>query len=1684
MGIPKFYRWLSERYPLVNKTIASSEGPPVVDALYLDMNGIIHNCTHANQQEIKLTKEEMIVRMFDYISKLVQIIKPQKLLFMAIDGVAPRAKMNQQRSRRFKAAKDRLEAEKEILRKGEPLPEMTFDSNCITPGTVFMDELGSHLRFFIRKKIAEDPLWQGPRIVFSGHDVPGEGEHKIMEYIRWEKRLPNYQPNQRHCLYGLDADLIMLSLVTHEPHFFLLREVVSYTGGNRGQPAREVLENPCAENFVLFHIGLLREYLELEFSNVPTPGFSLDLERIVDDFVLFCMLIGNDFLPALPTLDINEGALNNIMAIYKELLPTMGGYITYAGDLDRGRLEQLLARVGALELEVLEERAADAEYFENKRRKNNDRGLGRGNGRPAPPLRPTPAADKEVSGSNGGSGGVGEEDEEEEGVKSTLLGALEDEEEEEAAAPAEPTMMSKEARQLMMSGLGVKGLELWKERWYSEKLGLRPDERRVVVQHYIEGLHWVLEYYYRGVASWNWFYPHHHAPMASDMNNLGEIEVSFTQGKPFRPFEQLLGVLPAPSSGLLPAPYKPLMEDANSPIIDFYPLTFEVDLEGKRAAWEGIVKIPFVDEARLLSAADTITKHHLAPHEAKRNEAGQILVFGKQEGSQEREYCTSTLPKIFKDVHRPDSQLRKRPIPPALPAGSKGFVPALVPGTTTGIHSPPGFSTLKTMKVHGSLRNIGVNVLGTPSKKESYVLNLQDLRKILPDINAAAVAPILLGARCYVNWPHLQEALIVRVSDEMESWSCTPGEREHKHKLWDAHEAGQWQQECAHLVNTTLTRCGVDVGRCDLIVHVRICKGYIRHPDGTIQRQLAAEEANYPLQGVVRERPASMQADGAADTPKAADLKEGMQVIFLGKQHFGCAATILPRLGDGLDRHGMAAGKGGLFRVAVQPFAASSSSSQGNSGIDPVQQVAKRIVAAHEPTYIHSSEVARRKRFNPRVLGRITGNVWFTEGADRYNLGLLVKEASRGLCVPGYVHPTTDGNGWMYSNAMVKVLEEYRERHGWVLDALDAKSGSSEPGGGSIRLADIMPDVNPEDRRARAEGVAKWVKKLPLASRPLVKTSVKILMEEGVLALQRAMPTLKPLPPVELESVSPQLLLPPYTPGPDQLKSFMQGGHFELGDRVVSVLKEGVPPFGFHGTVIGVYEEALEVMFDSEFVGGGTLNGRVTGKHGAFVQKDMVINKTTRGGTLSAAAATAAPANSSRLPATSRPASARIQVSAAQASTTASSAPKLLTRPTTCAPSALSSKPKQTVPPSAAAPTAMANPCVQAAIASLPQTGAARSTSATTTTTTTINNMSKDSRPHSAASPSAAAAAAAPLQSTTPSTQHHHQERPRVAKGPDSGPGFGAIAGGSARSGATSPPVPIDARKAAAFAALDTAKKAAVAQGPTTGPPSTMTLQQQQQRRPHSTTTSTMPQLTPYTPATLAPTVQLIPAHMASQHAHAATSAAATKQQYQHGQPPPHPHAHAHGLHANGTPPLGASLPLSPQQPPPPPSAKLLSKAIGAATGAPRGVGARPPGHRAVPSTPGSYDTTSHTNGAGKFHKEPQQQQQQQHHHHAPKKVFVPVTPHQPQHLQQHHHYPPPTAVPGRPAHAPAPPPPPPPMPPHAASIPPLSFSVPPPPSLPPSLQQQKSSAPPPNAAGQALLARLRAGGAGSNTSH
>lgn len=145
----------------------------------------------------------------------------------------------------------------------------------------------------------------------------------------------------------------------------------------------------------------------------------------------------------------------------------------------------------------------------------------------------------------------------------------------------------------------------YRDRYYEQKFGKGPNDlafRQKVAADYVEGLCWVLLYYFQGCPSWTWFYPHHYAPFAADFEDLNSLEMKFIKGKPFKPFEQLMGVLPAASKHNLPLPFQELMTNPNSEIIDFYPEDFPIDLNGKKFAWQGVVLLPFIEEKRLLDA--------------------------------------------------------------------------------------------------------------------------------------------------------------------------------------------------------------------------------------------------------------------------------------------------------------------------------------------------------------------------------------------------------------------------------------------------------------------------------------------------------------------------------------------------------------------------------------------------------------------------------------------------------------------------------------------------------------------------------------------------------------------------------------------------------------------------------------------------------------------------------------------------------------------------------------------------------------------------------------------------------------------------------------------------------------------------------------------------------------------------
>ncbi|KAF9247120.1 exoribonuclease 2 [Melanogaster broomeanus] len=829
-GVPALFRWLSRKYPKIVTSVREDDEVEVPDAvgeliklpvdtttpnpngvefdnLYLDMNGIVHPCTHPEGKPAPETEEEMMIEVFKYTNRVVNMVRPRKLLFMAIDGVAPRAKMNQQRSRRFRSAqeaKDKAEARKLAVAEWEAMGKVitdeeknkeAWDSNAITPGTPFMDLLASSLRYWVAEKMNTDPGWKDLQVIISDASVPGEGEHKIMDFIRRQRSNQGHDPNTQHVIYGLDADLIMLALATHEPHFRVLREDVfsqdksnacricgeegHYAAQCPGPKPGTSLEKPKPtppekKPFIFLDVSILREYLETEL-HVPHAVFPFNFEQAIDDWVLLIFFVGNDFLPHLPSLEIREGAIDTLLKIWKMELPRMGGYLTDHGKLVLERAEIILEGLAKREDEIFRKRqeAETRQDHESKRRRiesNNKNGNGppdiRGATGPSPALGlngpthndfaakadsiglgapstvqsqlNTPAAAQALAGSNrdvvanraairlanmsaaemlkaelaglvpvkpSASStpaakaqarpepeisdsasdfevpGLGNMELPAEtkytdtdveidaspprslpmddsmasvlttsSISSTRKRKLLDVEAEDAQLDAEESIAvedessaeeetSSYAMVVRADGTVEQADNVrlyepgYKERYYQQKFDISDSNiefKKSITQHYVEGIAWVLHYYYQGPPSWQWYYPYHFAPFASDFEDLKNTKINFTLGQPFKPYEQLMGVFPPASKQHIPAVFHDLMTDPTSPIIDFYPSSFQVDMNGKKMLWQGVALLPFIDEKRLLTAMSE-RYPSLTEDEVRRNSWGSNAMYVSDE---------------------------------------------------------------------------------------------------------------------------------------------------------------------------------------------------------------------------------------------------------------------------------------------------------------------------------------------------------------------------------------------------------------------------------------------------------------------------------------------------------------------------------------------------------------------------------------------------------------------------------------------------------------------------------------------------------------------------------------------------------------------------------------------------------------------------------------------------------------------------------------------------------------------------------------------------------------------------------------------------------------------------------------------------------------------------------------------
>ncbi|TKY67031.1 5'-3' exoribonuclease 3 [Spatholobus suberectus] len=352
-----------------------------------------------------------------------------------------------------------------------------------------------------------------------------------------------------------------------------------------------------------------------------------------------CFFAGNDFLPHMPSLEIHEGAIDLLMTVYKKEFNILGGYLVdmsrigekNAAFVKLSRVEKFILMVGTYEEKIFKKRS---EIRERKLRKIIQE----------------------------------YEDAKEEEKNATCYSDLDDENASDctllinkatdsknlsflvnnvSATRAEIEQNTKDLKdelkkcirekcELFKSGefltdkikLATPGC---KERYYKAKFSVEGPtdiecKRKEIVQKYTEGLVWVLQYYFSGVASWTWFYPFHYGPFASDFKGMGQVRIKFEKDVPFLPLAQLISVLPPASAHALPKAYAQLMLDENSRIFDFYPQDFEVDTEGKRFTWQGICKLPWIDDGRLVAETREL-KNELSENEAIRNSVKSDSLF-------------------------------------------------------------------------------------------------------------------------------------------------------------------------------------------------------------------------------------------------------------------------------------------------------------------------------------------------------------------------------------------------------------------------------------------------------------------------------------------------------------------------------------------------------------------------------------------------------------------------------------------------------------------------------------------------------------------------------------------------------------------------------------------------------------------------------------------------------------------------------------------------------------------------------------------------------------------------------------------------------------------------------------------------------------------------------------------------
>ena len=540
MGIPLFFKTLSEKYDdTLVETITSNNN----NNLFLDMNCLIHPCCRRvltenySNSKSDVYEKKMFVEIKNYLDKIIEFCNPS-FIYMAVDGVAPCAKMAQQRLRRNKTYLEREEIYSIKDKLNISYSTEFWDTNAISPGTLFMIKLTRQLNEYIKNILKTKSTIKN--IILSSHDEAGEGEHKIMDYIRTHDL-----DNKNILIYGLDADLIMLSLATSRDSVYLLREAIEFGSPQDGKFLYMDIDQLKCNIIMDFKERFSINSKSVHSNKILSNEFFVHL---IDDYIFICFLLGNDFLPHILSLDIRYSGLDLIMDIYIKTYNGLQTNLTNENKINTNFLKIFLKTFSDKEDEIVK-KIFDKRQKLNKhfkiRYKDNE-------------------YDKQVE----------------------LLNNY-------------PILNMEEEYLITNESLYCHD---WKKRYYKVCFDFtQKEEIDSICKNYFDGLVWTFKYYFSGCASWSWSYQYNHAPTLKDLynyleNNIEDINtIKFTTDKPVDPIVQLITIMPKKSIELIPKKYHKLLTEFKYGLLHYYPEKYKLDTIFKRYYWQCVPILPPID---------------------------------------------------------------------------------------------------------------------------------------------------------------------------------------------------------------------------------------------------------------------------------------------------------------------------------------------------------------------------------------------------------------------------------------------------------------------------------------------------------------------------------------------------------------------------------------------------------------------------------------------------------------------------------------------------------------------------------------------------------------------------------------------------------------------------------------------------------------------------------------------------------------------------------------------------------------------------------------------------------------------------------------------------------------------------------------------------------------------------------